>query len=190
LVYRDINERVRQILLPYVDVESDAYPVVSPEGDIYMLYWARIEWPSPHGFGDVREGKFKSIYRKFAILLVNMKNGRIEGYLMNKDRDDYILSFYRAFYKQWDKPLPEWLKEQLRYPEEVMEKEIDVYNIYHQKNHEEFWGGHFYELPRAREFGIVEDVRYIVFPINGKLEWAATSLLKSMVKIPTLLVYM
>lgn len=176
LVKRDLKERVSEILLPGMQVEPDGYPVIDDKGNIYMLYWLWVTWDTPHDFGDYPEHEYNQIYRKFAIVLVNLKNGEISGYLMNR-RNDYVLSFYLSFYSQWDKPVPEWLKSQLRYPEEFIEKQIDVYNWYWQDDPQEWQRNKFYELTMA-DGNIIEDVRYIMMPINNTLKWCAVRLVE------------
>jgi len=178
LVVRDVNERVSRILLPGVNKESDAYPVVDDKGNIYLLYWLWITRDSPHGFGDYPENTLNQMSRRFAVALVNLKNGEIDGYLMNEERNDYLLSFYRSFYSQWDKPIPSWLEGQMRYPEEFLEKQIEVYNWYFQEDFQKWQRNEFYELTLDNAGNPIEDVRYIVMPINGKLTWCAVRLVE------------
>ncbi len=178
LVSRDVNKRVSKILLPGMGKESDAYPVVDDMGNIYLLYWVWITWTPPHEFSDYPEHTENQISRKFAVVLVNLKNGKIDGYLMDEERDDYLLSLYRSFYSQWDKPTPQWLNDQLRYPEEFLERQIDVYNWYFQDNFENWQRNEFYELSLGEDGKPIEDVRYILMPINEKLTWCAVRLVE------------
>jgi len=178
LASRDVNERVSEILLPGMGKESDAYPVVDDKGNVYLLYWVWITWSPPHEFSDYPEHTHNQISRKFAVVLVNVKTGRISGYLTNKERDDYVLSFYRSFYAQWDKPIPEWLKGQLRYPEKFLDRQIDVYNWYFQDNFEKWQRNEFYEVTLGDGGAPIEEVRYILMPINGKLTWCAVRLVE------------
>ena len=178
LVVRDVNERVSKILLPGINKESDAYPVVDEEGNIYLLYWLWINWDAPHGFGDYPDNTLNQISRRFAVALVNLKNGKIDGYLVNKERDDYVLSFYRSFYSQWDKPIPSWLEGQMRYPEEFLEKQIEAYNWYFQNDFQKWQRNEFYELTLGDDGKPIEDVRYIEMPIFGEQSWSATRLIE------------
>lgn len=178
LTVRDVNERISRVLLPGVNKESDAYPVVDDKGNIYLLYWLWITRDSPHGYSDYPENTLNQISRRFAVALVNLKNGEIDGYLMNKERDDYVLSFYRSFYSQWNKPVPSWLESQMRYPEEFLEKQIEAYNWYAQNDFQKWQRNEFYELTLDNAGNPMEDVRYIVMPINGKLTWSAVRLVE------------
>jgi uncharacterized membrane protein (UPF0182 family) len=169
LTTRDTNERISKILLPGMNKESDAYPVVDNSGNIYLLYWLWVNRQSPNEFCDYPEHSQDQISRRFAIALVNLKNGEINGYLMNQGKDDYVLSLYRPFYSQWDKPVPDWLGKQLRYPEEFFEKQIDVYDYYFQEDFQKWQRNEFYELTLDNSGNTMEDVRYIMMPINGNM---------------------
>lgn len=178
LTTRDTGERISKILLPGMDKESDAYPVADNDGNVYLLYWILVSRESPSEFCDYPEHSQNQISRKFAIALVNLKNGEIDGYLMNQEKDDYVLSLYRPFYSQWDKPVPDWLKRQLRYPEEFFEKQIDVYNWYFQDDFQKWQRNEFYEPTLDNSGNVMEDVRYIMMPINGNLTWSAVRLVE------------
>jgi hypothetical protein len=178
LVNRDAGERVSKILLPEMKMEPDAYPVVDDEGNIYLLYWVWIDWSPPHEFCDYPEHTLNEIYRKFAVVLVNVKNGEVDGYLMNKEREDYVLSFHRSFYSQWDKPVPRWLQRQLRYPEGFFGKQIEAYNSYFQDDFEKWQRNEFYELTMGDDGKPIEEVRYILMPVNGKLTWVAARIVE------------
>lgn len=178
LATRDTNERISKILLPGMNKESDAYPVVDNDGNIYLLYWLWVNRNSPNEFCDYPEHSQNQISRRFAVALVNLKNGEIDGYLMNQEKDDYVLSLYRSFYSQWDKSVPDWLKKQLRYPEEFFEKQIDVYNWYFQNDFQKWQRNEFYELTLDNSGNTMEDVRYIMMPINGNLTWSAVRLVE------------
>jgi len=178
LVTRDVNDRLSKILLPGMSTESDAYPVTDGKGNLYLLYWVYVTRESPHGYCDYPENKDNKITRKFAIALVNLKNGEIDGYLF-KERDDYLLTFYRTFYPNWDKPIPDWLRKQLRYPEGFLEKQISMYNWYFQDNFEDWQNNRFYDLTTdAAGAKPIEDVRYIVTPVNEEDKWSGERLVE------------
>jgi hypothetical protein len=181
LTTRDVTERISKIMLPGMTLESDPYPVVDDKGNIYMLYLIWLTWTPPHGYCDWPEYTRNTIIRKFAAATVNMKNGEIDGYFMNTERDDYILSFYRSFYSQWNKQMPDWLNVQMRYPEDFMEEQIETWNWYFQEDFNKWQNNKFYEVTRQEVDGklvTIEDVRHIMMPINGKLTWCACRLIE------------
>jgi len=100
-----------------MQMDPDPYPVVDPQGNIYLLHWVWIDWPSPSGFADYPEHNNTSILRLFSTVLTDVKTGEIRGYLYDNGKSDYVTSFYRSMYPKWNQPIPSWLGDQLRYPE-------------------------------------------------------------------------
>ena len=171
LVNRDINSRVQSILLPGMNVDPDPYPVADDKGNLYLLHWVWIDWNSPHDFADYPDHQDTSILRLFAPVLTNLKTGEITGYLFNQQRDDYVLSFYRSMYPQWNKSIPAWLTPQLRYPESFFDNQTSVYDFYFQTNPTKWQSNQFLQN--------TEQSRFIITPINGRLQWASVRLVEA-----------
>jgi hypothetical protein len=177
LVTRDMTTRIGRILIPGITLDPDGYPVIDDKGNLYMLYWSWISWRPPHGYLDYPEYDIGYMLRRFAIVLVNVKNGEIDGYLMN-DGGDYILNYYNRWYEGWDKPLPPWLVEQVRYSETLLQLQIDGYNFYFQDDFNKWQTNQFYE-PTLGEYGeLIEDVRYIILPVERENKWSAVRLVE------------
>src|SRR5467141_1049609 len=132
LEYRDVNNRLSNILLPNMQMDPDPYPVVDNQGNIYLLHWIWVDWKSPSDFADYPEHSQTSILRLFGAVLTDVKTGEVTGYLYNNGKTDYVTSFYRSMYPQWSQPMPSWLIPQLRYPESYFNTQQDVYNFYFQ----------------------------------------------------------
>lgn len=180
LVDRDISRRVSKILLPGMKQESDIYPVWDNNGNMYALVWITIDWKSPTKFGGFPEQDETQIIRKFGVVLVSYEDGSFldDGYLFNNQKDDYILSTYRSFYPSWKKSMPDWLKPQLRYPEEFMSEQIRVYNEAFQTDYSKYLGNRFYEPTLDSKGNSIEEIRYIMLPFYGKLTWVAERLVE------------
>lgn len=178
LVLRDINTRLSKILLSGMQMESKPYPVADGQGNVYLLSWIWITHPSPTDFADYPDHSDTNIIRRFAVVLTNVKTGEIQGYLVNQERKDYILSFYRTFYSQWDRPMPNWLVSQLRYPEDFFDKQINVYNTYYQDDPIKWQARTFLELTMDSNKKVMEDTRYIFQPLFGKLTWSGERLVE------------
>jgi len=170
LEYRDVNSRLSNILLPNMQMDPDPYPVVDKSGNIYLLHWIWIDWQSPSDFADYPEHTQTSILRLFAVTLTDVKTGAITGYLYNNGKTDYVTSFYRSMYPQWNQPVPSWLTPQVRYPESYFNTQQDVYNFYFQTDPLQWQRNVFLQS--------TEDTRFIITPINGKLAWAAVRLVE------------
>ncbi len=170
LEYRDVNNRISNILLPNMRMDPDPYPVADKQGNIYLLHWIWVNWKSPSDFADYPEHSQTSILRLFGAVLTNVKTGAISGYLYNNGKTDYVTSFYRSMYPQWNQPMPTWLIPQLRYPESYFNTQQDVYNFYFQTDPLQWQRNVFLQS--------TENTRFIITPINGNLTWAAVRLVE------------
>src|SRR6266699_472027 len=170
LEYRDVNNRLSNILLPNMQMDPDPYPVVDKQGNIYLLHWIWVNWQSPTDFADYPEHSQTSILRLFGAALTDVKTGAVTGYLYNNGKTDYVTSFYRSMYPQWNQPIPSWLIPQLRYPEQYFNTQQDVYNFYFQTDPLQWQRNVFLQS--------TEDTRFIITPINGNLAWAAVRLVE------------
>ncbi len=170
LEYRDVNNRISNILLPNMQMDPDPYPIADKQGNIYLLHWIWVNWKSPSDFADYPEHTQTSILRLFGAVLTNVKTGAISGYLYNNGKTDYVTSFYRSMYPQWNQPLPSWLIPQLRYPESYFNTQQDVYNFYFQTDPLQWQRNVFLQS--------TENTRFIITPINGNLAWAAVRLVE------------
>jgi hypothetical protein len=170
LEYRDVNNRLSNILLPNMQMDPDPYPVVDKQGNIYLLHWIWVNWQSPSDFADYPEHTQTSILRLFGAVLTDVKTGAITGYLYTNGKSDYVTSFYHSMYPQWNQPMPSWLVPQLRYPESYFNTQQDVYNFYFQTDPLQWQRNVFLQS--------TEDTRFIITPINGNLAWAAVRLVE------------
>jgi len=170
LEFRDLNNRLSNLLLPNMQMDPDPYPVVDPQGNIYLLHWVWIDWPSPSGFADYPEHNNTSILRLFSTVLTDVKTGEIRGYLYDNGKSDYVTSFYRSMYPKWNQPIPSWLGDQLRYPETFFNIQQSVYNFYFQTDPNQWQRNVFLQS--------TEDTRFIITPLNGNLAWSAVRLVE------------
>jgi uncharacterized membrane protein (UPF0182 family) len=127
LYNRDILKRVEDILIYGLEVDPDAYPVSDGER-LYYLVQVCINYPLHTEFSG------SSYMRFFAVILVDMEDGRLQGFIVGKP-DGFLLDFYRSYYGSWGE-IPSWLIPQLRYPERLLglpgrAGQLDVHFLYH-----------------------------------------------------------
>jgi len=139
-----------------MQVDPDPYPVVDNQGNIYLLHWIWVDWKSPSDFADYPEQTQTSILRLFGAVLTDVKTGEVTGYLYNNGKTDYVTSFYRSMYPQWNQPMPSWLIPQLRYLELYFNTQQDVYNFYFQTDPLQWQRNVFLQS--------TEDTRFIITP--------------------------
>ena len=153
LRYKDVNERM-QVLYPYFlynlfGKELDSYPVT----DGTNTYWLV---PLIVGF-DTRDIPYTAgnpYLRLAGYGLVDTYNGDIS---LIKHGDDFFSEMMMNQYADDIIPTPDWLEEQIRYPEELFNWKTEMYNIYHVTDVETFiQANEFYEIPRGLDTYYVE----------------------------------
>ena len=153
LRYKDVNERM-QTLYPYFlynlfGKELDSYPVT----DGTNTYWLV---PLIVGF-DTRDIPYTAgnpYLRLAGYGLVDTYNGDIS---LIKYGDDFFSEMMMNQYEDDIIETPDWLEEQIRYPEELFNWKTEMYNIYHVTDVETFiQANEFYEIPRGLDTYYVE----------------------------------
>ena len=151
--YKDVNERM-QTLYPYFlynlfGKELDSYPVT----DGTNTYWLV---PLIVGFdtSDVPYTAGNPYLRLAGFGLVDTYNGDIK---LIKHGDDFFSNMMMSQYQDDIIETPEWLGEQIRYPEELFNWKTEMYNIYHVTDVETFiQANEFYEIPRGLDTYYIE----------------------------------
>ncbi len=174
LTLRNSFERVENILLPGLTVgpeeSRDAYPVFH-NGKMYFAVhvWIDLNLPIPYS---------QSPYLQLlGVILVDSYDGHMEFYLppeitVNKYLKP-IYGFYRSYYP-WQTP-PQWLIEQWRYPEPLLEKQLATDFLYHISDFDT-WKGRtdVFTFPvdtRKGEEVWWSGVYYIMFPVNNSFRF-------------------
>jgi len=128
LRYRDVYDRMR-LLFPYFTYEVkgarvDMWPVTDGENTfwamplIVFLDSSNVPWSGGNSLG-----------RLVGYALINVYHGDIQLIITG---DDYFSQLFKRVYSDYvSTEVPEWLKTQLRYPEELFEWRIAMYNFFH-----------------------------------------------------------
>jgi hypothetical protein len=169
LYNRDATDRAQSILIYGLKVDPDIY-LVGHDDQLYYAAQVYIDYPLSTRFAA------SSYYRFFAIILVNIENGEMEGYVIGKD-DDFLTSFYKQYYPSWG-PVPSWLVPQMRYSEALLGSvlfsipgQLDV-DFYYHVDQPSVWrsSSDFYERPPGTE------VYYILLTENNSVYFVGTQL--------------
>jgi hypothetical protein len=145
--FRDIHERM-QTLYPYFQYdlfgrEVDALPVTDGE----KTYWLV---PLIVGFDthNIPWTVGNPYLRLVGYALVDVYNGNIS---LIKTGDDFFANMFVSQYKDKFIEIPAWLEKQIRYPEELFNWKVQMYNIYHVKDISTFiQAKEFYEVPKGQ----------------------------------------
>ena len=159
LINRNVKKRVRNILLPQLSIDNDPYLVF--DGNNERIYYAVSIFTS------INIGTYarSPILRFLGICLVDVKNGDLEFYknpsLVESDSDPtYSLWKYYINIYDWrpmDTPETAWLKNQLRYPENLFERQLEANYKYHVEDLQTWKrGDDFHERPENGDLFYIE----------------------------------
>jgi len=142
--YRDIHDRM-QLLYPYFQYNLFGTQVSSlPVTDGHKTYWLM---PLIAGFDtkNVPWSVSNPYLRLVGYALIDTYNGNVT---MIKTGDDFFSNMFYSQYKDKFIDTPAWLDKQIRYPEELFNWKVDMFNIYHVTDTSTFiQANDFYEVP-------------------------------------------
>lgn len=142
--YRDIHDRM-QLLYPYFQYDLFGKQVsVLPVTDGKHTYWLM---PLIVGFDtkNVPWSVSNPYLRLVGYALIDVYNGKVS---LIKTGDDFFSNMFYSQYKDKFISMPPWLGKQLRYPEELFDWKVDMFNIYHVQDTSTFiQANDFYEVP-------------------------------------------
>ncbi len=140
-IWRGVQDRIRRIA-PFLRLDGDPYLVL----DRGNLHWIQDAYTTSAGFPYSQPfGSFNYI-RNSVKIVVDAYEGTVDFYAV--DEVDPVLQVYRAIFpavfKSLDE-LPDGLDRQFRYPQDLFEVQIQLYNRYHMTrpqvfyNNEDLW---------------------------------------------------
>jgi hypothetical protein len=154
LINRNVRNRVEQILLPQLKIDSDPYLVFDiTRGKMY--YAVSI-------YTHIHVGSYAQfpILRFLGVSLIDVISGEMTFYENpsldpSGDPTSPLWEIYLTKYN-WQ-PVPNWLKAQLRYPEDLFELQLEANYKYHVTN-SQTWkrGDDFHERPEDGNLFYIE----------------------------------
>ncbi len=142
--YRDIHDRM-QLLYPYFQYDLFGKQLdVLPVTDGQRTYWLV---PLIVGFdtNNIPWSMSNPYLRLVGYALIDVYNGNIT---LIKSGDDFFTKMFASQYGDRFIEMPHWLEKQLRYPEELFNWKVDMFNIYHVTDPSTFINSqNFYEVP-------------------------------------------
>ncbi len=151
MYYRNIRERVNH-LAPFLILDNDPYIVVA-EGRMFWIQDAytisdRYPYSTPVGGG-------LNYIRNSVKAVIDAYNGDVTFYV--SDPDDAIIQTYRAIFPDLFATMdemPGYIKEHLRYPEDMFNIQATVYQTYHMHDARVFYNKEdLWSVPREVYFG-------------------------------------
>lgn len=170
LFRRNINERIRTVA-PFLKYDKDPYVALS-DGRLYWIidgYTVTNRFPYSEPTGSI------SYIRNPVKAVIDAYNGSVGLYLLNESNDP-IIETYSAMFPGLFKPIslmPDGLKSQLRYPEDMFSVQATKYALYHMEdpgvfyNREDVW-----EIPEELYEGskIEMEPYYLITKLPGSNE--------------------
>ncbi|TFG26085.1 hypothetical protein EU528_15040, partial [Candidatus Thorarchaeota archaeon] len=150
LVQRDVVSRVESIMLQGLNVDHDPYIVVDPSGNVFYAVSIFIDYRLSTGYAHEHYMRF------MGVALVDIGTGEIEFYESPTIGDETFLdNTYKAYY-DWQ-VTPDWLQSQLKWPEDLYERQLEIAYIYHVNEPNTWLGGvDFHQKPDD------SDTRYVI----------------------------
>jgi len=128
LRYRDVYDRMRLLFPYFVYGIGDAYVDMWPVTDGEATYWC-MPLIIFLNCGNVPWSGGSYLARLVGYALIDVYHGDIRLIVTG---DDFFSELFKRVYSDHiSTEVPEWLKPQLRYPEELFEWRIFMYNFYH-----------------------------------------------------------
>ncbi|MFW9888190.1 MAG: UPF0182 family protein, partial [Candidatus Thorarchaeota archaeon] len=160
LVQRDVVARVQSIMLQGLTVDSDPYIVVAPDGALYYAVSVFIDYPLATGYAH------ENYVRFMGTVLVDIQTGELDFYKSPIEGDFFLDNTYKNYYN-W-KDTPNWLQSQMKWPEDLYERQLEIAYIYHVHDGIVWQGGNdFHQAP------VGSDTRYIIMRILGEERFVA-----------------
>lgn len=141
LFYRNIKSRAEK-LAPFLRYDHDPYIVISDDG---RLYWIIDAYTVSNRYPYAQPTSWGNYVRNSVKVVVDAYNGFVDFYQVEPDP---VLDVYSSIYPGWLKSIdamPEGLKSHLRYPEDLLELQAQIYGTYHMTdprifyNREDMW---------------------------------------------------
>ncbi len=141
LLHRNINDRLNRVA-PFLGYDSDPYMVVNEDG---RLFWMIDAYTSSNRFPYSRHytanGKTINYLRNSVKATIDAYTGAVSFYVF--DDADPIIAAYRAAFPELFKDageMPAGLRAHVRYPENLIKTQADVFGLYHTQSAKTFFG--------------------------------------------------
>lgn len=141
LFYRNIKTRAEK-LAPFLRYDHDPYIVIGDDG---RLYWIIDAYTFSNRYPYAQPTNWGNYVRNSVKVVIDAYNGFVDFYQVEPDP---MLDVYSSIYPGWLKPLsemPEGLQAHLRYPEDLLQLQAQIYGTYHMTdarifyNREDVW---------------------------------------------------
>jgi hypothetical protein len=161
LVERDVLSRVDSIMLQGLSIDNDPYIVVDPTGNLYYAVSIYIDYHLSTGYA------YENYMRFMGVCLVDIESGEMGFYEAPNVAEELFLDITYRDYYYWQET-PDWLQSQLKWPEDLYERQLQTAYIVHVTTGEQWSTGvDFHQSP------VDSDTRYVIMNIEGVRRFVA-----------------
>ena len=155
LLKRDVVSRVQGIMLQGITVDDDPYIVVDPSGSLYYAVSVYIDYRLATAYAH------ENYLRFLGQVLVDIESGELTFYRSEQEDSGFFIDLTYLDYYPWQ-DVPDWLQSQMKWPEDLYERQLDIAYIYHVDDGLKWQSGEdFHESPEGSA------TRYILMRISG-----------------------
>jgi hypothetical protein len=155
LLERDVVFRVQDIMLQGITVDQDPYIVIDPSGSLYYAVSVYIDYRLATAYAH------ENYLRFLGQVLVDIETGELSFYRSEPQDSGFFIDRTYLDYYPWQE-VPDWLQSQMKWPESLYERQLDIAYIYHVDDGLKWKSGEdFHESPEG------SDTRYILMRIGG-----------------------
>ena len=155
LINRNVKNRVQSILLPQLTIDNDPYLVFdSQNGKMYYVV-------SIYTSIDIGSYSKSPLLRFLGVSVVDVINGELTFYknpALIESEADPMYDVWKYYLNRYDwGEVPSWLKNQLRYPEDLFEAQLRANYLYHVQELKTWKrGDDFHERPENGDLFYIE----------------------------------
>ena len=148
MFHRDITQRAATIA-PFLSYDRQPYAVVGKNGKLYWIqdaYTTSNMYPYSEPISKNRIKRGVNYIQNSVKILIDAFNGDVTFYVVNPE--DPLLQTYEKIYPKLFKPykeMPQYMQKHIRYPTDLFNIQVKIYNAYHMKdpkvfyNQEDYW---------------------------------------------------
>lgn len=136
LYHRNIHDRVRR-LAPFLTFDEDPYLVVANK----RLYWIYDAYTTSSDYPYSRPLAGFNYIRNSVKIVIDAYTGETTYYKFNANRDPLIRAYDKIFPDlfQDQSKLPDYLREHIRYPQDLFDHQSEIYSTYHMEDPQVFY---------------------------------------------------
>ena len=148
-------------MLQGISVDQDPYIVVDPSGSLYYAVSVYIDYRLATAYAH------ENYLRFLGQVLVDIETGELTFYRSEQQDSGFFIDRTYLDYYPWQE-VPDWLQSQMKWPESLYERQLDIAYIYHIDDGLKWKSGEdFHEAPEG------SDTRYILMRIGGEDRFVA-----------------